>query len=183
MPYPHSYLTSDYCFTMTPYSFYQHIKKEKLEDSWWVSVDGEVLDDPMPIADVVAQRPKLEQREVALLHISQAEQKEPRWTSFEYLRIVRPVEAAPSEGFEVLSKRVAELEENYSALLGIKEQFESLAERIALFEQKEAQLAEREVFVAKSEELIFRKMQQIEENRCELEHQNEELEQRINMVS
>ncbi len=55
------------------------MRREKAEDAWWVSIDGQACDEPMRLSSVFRRIRNQEAREVLVLHDSQKDAKDPPW--------------------------------------------------------------------------------------------------------
>lgn len=67
------------------YREYQvRIRRDRLEDEWWVAVDGVVQDETASLADLLIQRRKLSGKRIQLINVQDAEGEKKRWTDFEF---------------------------------------------------------------------------------------------------
>ena len=74
------------------------ILKNDEEDSWWVAVDGSVLDNVMALPDISRFKEENLDRQVSVLHVSRAEDENAEWILFERLDPKKVKLAQPAGG-------------------------------------------------------------------------------------
>lgn len=145
---------------MLPRKIKQLIKEESLPDKWWVSVDGELLDNHLSVNDLMKRREGLEPHRVRILHSRIKIQKHSEWIQFEFPK--KRKSKVKDQSLENLSKEEQQRLEMERTLKSI--------------EKLKAELEARKKFIEQSELKLMRKAMDMDVKQAELEQMQEDIE-------
>ncbi len=179
------------------------IIKHDAEDSWWVAVDGDIQDTVMSLPDISRFKDESGDRQVSVLHVSKAEDKNAEWLIFEQdePRVARlapkvvqktvatRVVSAPVVEFETARVAVEKAKVDPDIIADLRRQMESLARQVKQFQalvddlkqpivEARKVLEERENFLEIGETALFEKAQKQEVLQTELEQLRDDLNRR-----
>lgn len=107
-----------------------------VNDSWWVAIDGEVLDNLLSLPDVGKIKDQHPAAQVSVLHESKADQEEAEWIPFEKNEPAR-FKVVSNRGYDGVQVRVPRSEESDEEKPGGPEE-EAVAEEAPKTEEVEA---------------------------------------------
>lgn len=183
--------------------------KHNVPDTWWVSVNGVVQEEPLALAIALQIKSQQPETHVALLNNIYANQENPTWVelSLETVQLTRaPFQAAAATSAKAAEPKAAAAAATASAaptaaipadflekFTRLVAEFEALKKEVAdlrkiadtykdSFAEAKAILDEREAFLDMSETQLFEKAQKQEVRNTELDQRQDNIERREKSV-
>jgi hypothetical protein len=167
---------------------YRH--RRRYTDEWWVAVDEKVMDAVMPLDKATQLADEFPDADIALLHLEDASEPEPRWIVFERDRPAASASplttAAADKGTEPtdtpeqphadpgLAKTVMHLESRVEFLQNTVDAMLNMLQELEGFEKLRQSLQERAEFIARSEEELINRTFEFDELAANLEQDRED---------
>gem|GEM_PF-3400873 len=175
-----------------------YLRKNELEDQWWIQVEGKILEYPVRIADIIMRKGNLKNKQVAVRHASEFPNPEDIevWESIEFtdgfvLRtqkpsiLSEPILKQPMQSLEAFKEQTShhtpedliegiyeQLNKERNSLMEIERKLETIREELAA---KEQELIYREEYIEQCEDLLANKANKQEEREAELDQVLENL--------
>ena len=176
--------------------FRSYMRKNELEDQWWIAIEGQKLENPIKLTDILMRKSTLKNKRVSLCHVTDSQNGgKIVWQSVDFSDgiVLRNKEPLTSGGIlqqsldefkDIKSKLVgsgssefieaiyAKFGEERQALLELEKKLEALREELYI---KEQDLLRREQYVEECESILIDKASHQEQKQAELDQVLEDM--------